>query len=101
VIDEAAWKNAEEELGTEVDPSARRANVMARGVDLENSRGKGLRLGDCILNIRGVNPPCRLMDTMQSGLRKALRPHWRAGIFAEIVRGGTIRIGDRVTFDQL
>jgi MOSC domain-containing protein YiiM len=101
VIEEAAWKDAEEELGTEVDPSARRANVMVRGIDLEKSRGKRLRLGDCILNIRGENPPCRLMDTMQSGLQKALRPHWRAGVFGEIVRGGTIRIGDGVAFDQL
>jgi MOSC domain-containing protein YiiM len=101
VIDEAAWKDAEEELGTEVDPLARRANVMVRGVDLENSRGKRLRLGDCIINIRGENPPCRLMDSMQSGLQKALRPHWRAGVFGEIVQGGTIRIGDRVAFDQL
>ncbi len=41
------------------------------------------------------------MDSMQAGLQKALRGHWRAGIFGDIVRGGTIRIGDRVTFDQL
>ncbi len=101
VIEETAWKNAEQELGAEVDPSARRANVMIRGLDLENSRGKRLLLGDCIINIRGENPPCRLMGTPHAGLQKALRPHWRAGVFGEIVRGGTIRIGDRVVFDQL
>ncbi|HEY8130500.1 MAG TPA: MOSC domain-containing protein [Thermoanaerobaculia bacterium] len=101
VIDEAAWKDAEQELRTKVDPSARRANVMIRGLDLENSRGKQLRLGDCVINIRGENPPCRLMDTSQPGLQKALRPHWRAGVFGEIVQGGTIRIGDKVAFDQL
>jgi hypothetical protein len=41
------------------------------------------------------------MDAMQAGLQKALRPHWRAGVFGEIVRGGTIRIGDSVAFDRL
>jgi MOSC domain-containing protein YiiM len=101
VIDEVAWKDAEAELGVDVDPSARRANVMVRGIDLENSRSKKLRLGDCIIDIRGENPPCRLMDATQAGLQKALRPHWRAGVFGEIVRGGTIRIGDSVAFERL
>jgi MOSC domain-containing protein YiiM len=97
IVDEAAWQAATEELGADVDPSARRANVMVRGVDLENSRGKKLQLGDCLVNIRGENPPCKLMKEMQ----KPLRPHWRAGVFGEIVQGGTIRLGDRVSFEQL
>jgi MOSC domain-containing protein YiiM len=101
VIDEESWRAATEELGVDVDPSARRANVMVRGIDLEKSRGKRLHLGDCIINIRGENPPCRLMDDAQAGLQKALKPHWRAGVFGDIVQGGTIRVGDRVTCDRL
>jgi MOSC domain-containing protein YiiM len=97
VIDEEAWRAATAELGVDVDPSARRANVMIRGLDLEKSRGKRLILGDCVINIRGENPPCRLMDQMQV----FLKPHWRAGIFGEIVHGGTIRVGDKVAFDTL
>jgi MOSC domain-containing protein YiiM len=97
IIDEDAWRNATEELGVDVDPSARRANVMIRGLDLENSRGRKLILGDCVINIRGENPPCRLMEQMQ----KFLKPHWRAGIFGEIVEGGTIRAGDEVAFEGL
>jgi MOSC domain-containing protein YiiM len=38
------------------------------------------------------------MDEMQQGLRAALRPSWRAGVFAEIVTGGTIRVGDAVNW---
>jgi MOSC domain-containing protein YiiM len=97
IIDEDAWRNATEELGVDVDPSARRANVMIRGLNLEGSRGRKLILGDCVINIRGENPPCRLMDQMQ----KFLKPHWRAGIFGEIVEGGTIRAGDEVAFEGL
>src|SRR6266545_8422322 len=88
IVDQAAWKAAEMELGKKVDPAARRANLMIRGVDLENSRGKKLRLGDCLIDIRGENLPCRLMNEMQT----PLRPHWRAGVFGEIVQGGTIRV---------
>jgi len=94
IIDEKAWRDAEAELGKEVDPSHRRANVMVRGIDLENSRGKKLRLGGCVIEIRGENPPCRLMAEMQ----KPLKPHWRAGVFGSIVDGGTIRVGDPATY---
>lgn len=93
IIDEAAWNAATEELGIDVDPSLRRANVMLRGVDLENSRGKQLSLGGCVINIRGENPPCRLMKEMQ----EPLRPHWHAGIFGDIAQGGTIHVGDTAT----
>jgi hypothetical protein len=30
--------------------------------------------------------------------RNALRPHWRGGVFGEIVEGGEIAVGDRVAF---
>ncbi|PYQ60821.1 MAG: sulfurase [Acidobacteria bacterium] len=94
IISEESWRNATAELGADVDPSARRANVMIRGLDLQKSRGKKLQLGDCVINVRGENPPCRLMNEMQ----QPLRSHWRAGVFGEIVYGGTIRAGDSVRF---
>jgi len=94
IIDEKAWTDAQAELGKEVDPSRRRANVMIRGIDLEKSRGRKLRLGDCVIEIRGENPPCRRMGDMQ----QPLKPHCRAGVFASIQEGGTIRVGDPVTY---
>jgi MOSC domain-containing protein YiiM len=94
IISEESWRDAVAALGEDVDPSRRRANVMVRGVDLENSRGKTLRLGDCVVSIRGENPPCKLMRDMQ----QPLKPHWRAGVFGEIVAGGPIRVGDSVSY---
>jgi MOSC domain-containing protein YiiM len=96
IITEESWRDATAELGADVDPSARRANVMIRGVDLEKSRGKKLQLGDCVVGIRGENPPCKLMNEMQ----QPLRAHWRAGVFGEIVNGGTIRVGDSVSLES-
>jgi len=95
IISEEAWGDAVAELGREIDPSHRRANVMVRGIDLEDSRGTSLRLGGCVVNIRGENPPCKLMEPM----RAALKPHWRAGVFGEIVEGGTIRVGEPATME--
>jgi MOSC domain-containing protein YiiM len=94
LIDEAAWSAAQHDLGVEVSPQARRANVMLRGIDLEDSRGKLLRLGGATIRIYGETRPCEQMDDAQPGLRDALRPHWRAGAFGEVLEGALIRIGD-------
>jgi MOSC domain-containing protein YiiM len=94
IIDEARWKEATDELGIDVDPSARRANVMLRGIDLEMQRGRRLRIGRCVVRIYNETRPCEQMDDAQEGLRKALSPRWRAGAYGEIVEGGVIQLGD-------
>ena len=71
---------------------------MVRGVDLENARGKLLRIGPCLVRIYGEVTPCERMDEAQPGLRAALRPHWRGGAFGEIVEGGAIAVGDGAAF---
>src|SRR5688572_33123299 len=62
IIDESRWREAEEELGFEVDPRLRRANLMLRGVDLERTNGRLLRLGDCVVRIYGETTPCNEME---------------------------------------
>lgn len=94
IIDEERWAEAQREVGVDVDPRARRANVMLRGIDLEKTNGRMLRIGDCVVRIYGETRPCHQMEEAQPGLRAALGPHWRAGAFGEIVGGGTIRVGD-------
>lgn len=98
LIDEAAWRDAQKEVGVDVDPSARRANVMLRGINLASSRGRNLQLGECVIRIFGETRPCEQMDDAQPGLRGALKPEWRAGVFGEILNGGTIRVGDSVNW---
>src|ERR1700680_3982829 len=100
LIDEGAWAEAQVELGVEVDPSARRANVLLRDVNLEESRGKTLRLGDCRIRILGETRPCHQMDHAYNGLRDVLRAPWRAGAFGGIVEGGTIHIGDAAAWTE-
>ncbi len=94
IIDETRWREAEEELGVSVDPSARRANVMLRGIDLYAQRGRMLRIGNCVIRIYNETRPCEQMDDAQPGLRNALKPRWRAGAYGEVVESGVIRIGD-------
>ena len=94
IIDEARWQEAQRELGVDVDPRARRANIMLRGIDLEGQRGRSLRIGPVVIRIYNETRPCHQMDEAHQGLRAALDPRWRAGAYGEIVEGGVIRIGD-------
>ncbi|HEX2062198.1 MAG TPA: MOSC domain-containing protein [Thermoanaerobaculia bacterium] len=94
IIDESRWREAQQELGIDVDPSARRANVMLRGIDLEGQRGRALRIGGAVVRLYNETRPCEQMDDAQPGLRNALRPRWRAGAYGEIVEGGMIQLGD-------
>ena len=94
LIDESRWKEACAELGADVDPSARRANLMLRGIDLEEMRGRTLRIGPVRVRIYNETRPCEQMEDAQPGLRAALQPRWRAGAFGEVVEGGVITVGD-------
>ena len=100
IITQEAWDAAIEQLGVAVDPSARRANVMVSGVDLEDSRGKLLRIGPTLIRILGEVRPCERMDEAEEGLRNALKPYWRGGVFGEILEGGTIAVGDPAAIES-
>lgn len=94
------WRDVERELGTEVDPRARRANLYLSGVDLAGSRGRTLRVGRCRIAIRGETRPCERMNAAHPGLRRALEPDWRAGAYGEVVDGGELAVGDGVEWEE-
>ena len=98
VISSEAWAAAEEDLGSRVDPSARRANVLVTGIDLEETRDRVLRLGACRVQVRGETRPCHQMDEACDGLRQALDPNWRGGAFGVVLDDGEVAVGDAVTW---
>ena len=100
IISREAWEAATRDLGTAVDPSARRANVMVSGVDLAGSRGKVLRLGATRVRILGETRPCEQMDAAREGLRAALGPDWRGGVFGQVLDDGIVTVGDRAEWDS-
>lgn len=98
VISLEAWEKAIAELGIELPPSTRRANILVSGIDLAATIGKQIEIGEVILQINGETEPCQLMDKFKLGLRAALAPEVRAGVFGAILQGGRISIGDIVRF---
>jgi MOSC domain-containing protein YiiM len=94
------WEAALREVGAVVDPSRRRANLLVSGLDLERAAGALLRVGGCVVRVRGETTPCERMDEAWPGLADALRPRWRAGVFGEVIEGGEIRVGDPVVLER-
>lgn len=99
LIEEERWAEATAEIGAEIPPSSRRANLMISGLRLAGTRGRILRVGPCRLQIWSECTPCERMDEVRPGLQKALRPEWRAGACALVLDGGEIQIGDLVEWE--
>ena len=98
VISKEAFADVSAELGAPIDPSFRRANLMVSGIDLRGSRGRVLAVGAVRLRIVGETRPCERMDEAHQGLRAALSPEWRGGVYGEVLDDGAIAVGSEVTF---
>lgn len=97
LLSREGWEEACQALGTALSPGGRRANLIVEGVDLAAlMHGGRLRIGETELKIARETKPCQLMDDVHLGLMDALKPRVRAGVYAEIVVGGTVRQGDPV-----
>lgn len=96
VIEQEAWEALMRELGAALDPSTRRANLMLSGVPLKKTRGHILLIGTCRLEIFGETRPCERMEESLPGLKSAMYPEWRGGVFARVAVGGVIGVGDAV-----
>ena len=94
VLDQSAWGAAAAEAGAEgLGPEARRANLVVSGVDLEGSAGNVLRVGNVRLEVHGETRPCERMDEAAAGMRQALDPAWRGGVYATVGQSGDIAVG--------
>ena len=99
LLESEAWAQCMTELGIERDPALRRANLLVSGVRLARARGSILRIGEVRLAIGGELTPCERMDEVAPGLQAALQPDWRGGVFAQVISGGAIRVGDPIEWD--
>jgi DinB superfamily/MOSC domain len=99
LIEREVWENLMRGLGGEVDPSARRANLMVSGFPLAGTTARTLRVGGCRLRILGETRPCERMDEALPGLRHAMEGAWGGGAFAEVLDGGEISVGAAVEWD--
>lgn len=99
LLEREAWEQCEAQVGATADPSRRRANILVSGLRLARTRGRVLMIGSARLVVGGELTPCERMEEVVPGLQDAMRPDWRGGVFAQVVVGGTIRVGDRIEWE--
>ena len=100
LLDVDSWEEMVSEMGEALDPSVRRANLLVRGLSLQESRGRVLVVGKSRLRINGETRPCERMEQACTGLQELMRPKWRGGAYAQVLEGGEIRVGDAVFWDE-
>ena len=101
VLSVEAWNATCEGIGKEIPWTVRRANLLIAGLNLANTMGSRLRIGDVILKITGETEPCQRMDDQVAGLCQALSPHWRGGVCCQVVSGGAVEPGHVVALESL
>ncbi len=99
LLSEERWAELMQEVGASLGPEARRANLLISGIDLENTRGRVLHVGQCRLRIGGETLPCEQMEDAAAGLQNVMRERWGGGAFAEVLDGGPIAVGDAVSWE--
>lgn len=99
ILEQEVWEHAMAMLGGALEPHARRANLLVRGVRLPHTAGRVLRVGGTRIRILGETKPCPRMDEALPGLKAMLQPDWRGGVYGEVLAGGTIRVDDPVAWE--
>lgn len=94
VLCRESWDEACRDLGRDVPWTTRRANILVEGLDLADTTGRSLTIGDATLAITGETDPCQRMDEQADGLKVALEPGWRGGVTCTVTHAGTVKIGD-------
>ncbi len=87
---------ANAEPGVTIGEHETRRNLVTEGVDLDALIGQQFAVGDVVLvGVRDC-PPCAYLEQLTGqAVRRALRG--AGGLRADIVRDGTLRIGDHIT----
>jgi hypothetical protein len=96
LVDAGVLDELDGALGRPVD---HRRNVVVRGTELNALVGRRFRIGDVLCAGRRLCEPCAHLERLNGG--GVLRPlvH-RGGLRADILAGGTVRVGDPLSVER-
>ena len=95
LIEIEAIEGLKRDYEIQLDPGQSRRNIVTRGIALNHLVEQEFRIGDVVLRGTRLCEPCAHMEklTVKGAMRGLIH---RGGLRAEIIKGGTIRIGDRI-----
>jgi len=97
LLDEDSWNAACIEVDEALNWTTRRSNVLVSGLDLQHLVGSQIRLGSALVEVMGEVVPCHVMDAAKKGLKDALKPDWRGGVYGRVIESGQVHVGDKIT----
>ena len=101
LLERGDWDAAMAEVGHNLPWQDRRANLLVDGLDLPQSPGVRLRIGDSVvLEITRETDPCERMEALAAGLKAALLADWRGGACTRVIAGGHIAVGDAIKVEE-
>jgi MOSC domain-containing protein YiiM len=93
LIEIEALEGLKRDYGVEIAPAQARRNIATRGAALNHLVGREFSVGTVVLRGTRLCEPCAHLERLSArGALRGLIHH--GGLRAEIVAGGTIRIGD-------
>lgn len=95
LIEIEALEALERDYGVALEPAQARRNIVTRGVALNHLVGREFQVGEAILRGLRLCEPCAHLEgvTHRNVIRGLCH---RGGLRAQILTGGTIKVGDRV-----
>ncbi len=96
-ISSRQWLQVVRELGAELPWHTRRANVLVDAPELGAWIGKTIRIGAVEVAVKAETRPCGLMDQLHRGLKDALAPECRGGVYGRVTQAGSFGVGDKIT----
>jgi MOSC domain-containing protein YiiM len=95
LIEAEALADLRDDTGIELTHAESRRNVLTRGVRLNDLVGRRFRVGEVECEGVVLNEPCSHLERLTyQGVLAGL--HNRGGLRANVLRGGTISVGDEV-----
>jgi MOSC domain-containing protein YiiM len=99
LLSSKTWNSICKTLGITLDWSERRANLLVDDIDFSQGNdliGQQIKIGKVLLEITAETDPCNRMEQLSTGLKQALTPHWNGGIRCQVLKEGTLQIGDKI-----
>lgn len=85
--------------GADVGPGAFEENLIVSGIDFRTLPvGTLLRCGDVILEMTQIGKECHNHCAIRQKMGDCIMP--REGIFARVLKGGTIAVGDEISVGE-
>jgi MOSC domain-containing protein YiiM len=93
LIEIEAIEGLKRDYKVQLEPGQSRRNIVTRGIALNHLVEQEFRIGDVVFRGTRLCEPCAHMEklTVKGAMRGLIH---RGGLRAEIVKGGTIRVGD-------